>query len=152
MPEVFADRERGIMNKIVVTTHNGVTQHARLLTFGRADYFDHCHHQVSPFLTGIDYQWSEYHHIQDMTPFWLWYENLTNVPTTTLCQIAVDCTEHNQFKGWAALTLLGEDTPRHSDDELVLAIEAAEAHSRTLVGRNALQLLQWELDDREFGW
>ena len=140
------------MNKIVITTRKGVTQHARLLTFIRADEFDKQHNLCSAFLTGIDGQWDGYQHLQDMVPFAVWYENLTNVPTTTLCQIAVDCIEHNPFKGWAAMTLLGEDTPRHSDNELQMGIIAAEAHRDTLVGRNTLQLLQWESDARELGW
>ena len=142
------------MNKIIVTSRQGVTQHARLIGINYADQFDIDHQECSVYVSGMDYQRFGYQHIQDIVPYMCWYENLTDVDNLTLCQIAYDCNQEgcNLFKGWAALKLLTEDTGQLSNDLLPLALMTAERHNETLIGRNALKILQEESDSREFGY
>ena len=142
------------MNTIIVTSRQGVTQHARLIGINFADQWDVDHQECSVYVSGMGYQWFSYQHLQDIVPYMCWYENLTGVDNLTLCQIAYDCNQEgcNLFKGWAALKLLTEDTGQLSNDLLPLAIMTAERHTETLIGRNALQILQEESDSREFGY
>ncbi len=141
------------MNKIIITTQNGTPQHSHLLAVGYADDWDVTNESLSAYISDSRQQNFQYVHIQDVAAYWFWYENLTSVPIETLCQIASQCNRegHNLLKGWAALMLLTEDPVALSNDELLFAIEAAEAHNG-LMRHNALQILQRESDDRELGY
>jgi len=142
------------MKKIVVTKRQGVTQHAWLLGTMYADEWDIENCNCSAYMSGLDYQWFDYQHLQDIVAYWFWYENLTGIDELVLCNIAYDHNQdgHNLFKGWAALKLLTEDMSQLSSDLLSLAIIAAERHIDTMVGRNALTMLECESDNREFGY
>jgi len=139
------------MNKIVITNRKGVTQHARLIKTDYADDWDIEHQHCSAFVTGIDYQWWMYVHLEDITAYAVWRRNLERLDMKALAAIAHD-NEHNLFKGWAALVLLTEDVVDLSDDELSCSIDAALRHKETLIGRNALQQFQYEQDQRELGY
>jgi hypothetical protein len=138
------------MDKIVITTHNGVSQDSHLLAIGYGDDFDERHNLPAVYICDTRKDNFQYVSIQDIAAYWHWYDNLTNVAIETLCKIAADCVRYNLIKGWAALVLLTEDPGYLSDNELLSAIEAAEQHTG-FMRYNALDVLQYELDNRELG-